>query len=328
MNEFLDYDQKYPDLVVRLVQFFKNNSKGEKNGLQFCESYQVPDGEDKIQPIVVGRMCDSLWERSILYCLNRGLGLRTSDSFASLGVDQEMYEKYPDVINHKFNSIIYGFEYIYTHYKKRTIPVVVETDKGESMGTCFRIYNGLATAKHCLLDGKPVGIRGYSKNQLQSFNVYMSEDPDFDLAFIETGEPFVYNEGTPHVLDDVLVMGYPKVACFLDFCTAEKANISAMADLRLTPTIGSIAAEGEMYMAKDLPKLLLVTAKIRGGNSGGPVINDEGYVVGIATGVPDGQGYSDDHVGYGMAYPIQALDKMLNEQNKVQIDFMDFPYDD
>lgn len=327
MKEFLDYDQKYPDLVVRIVQFFKNNSKGEKNVLQFCESYQVPDGEDKIQPIVVGRICDRLWERSILYCLNRGLGLRTNDSFASLGVDQEVYEKYPDVINHKFNSLVYGFEYIYTHFRKRTIPVVVKSNNGESMGSCFRIYNGIATAKHCLQDGQLVGIRGYKKNQLQNLNVYVSKNPDIDLAFIETKESFVYNEGIPHVLDDVLVMGYPKVACFLDFCTAEKANVSAMADLRLTPTIGSIAAEGEMYMAKDLPKLLLITAKIRGGNSGGPVINDEGYVVGITTGVPDGQGYSDDHVGYGMAYPIQALDEMLNEQNKVHIDFMDFPYD-
>ncbi len=47
-----------------------------------------------------------------------------------------------------------------------------------------------------------------------------------------------------------------------------------------------------------------------------------------AVGIPDGQGYSDDHVGYGIAYPIQALDEMLKEQNKVHIDFMDFPFDD
>ena len=128
MKEYLDYDQKYPDLIVRLVQFFKNNSKGEKKIWEFCESYKVPKGEDIIQPIVVGKICDRLWERSILYCINRGLGLRTNDSFASLGVDQEVYEKYPDVINHRFNSIVYGFEYIYTHYKNRTIPVVVKSD--------------------------------------------------------------------------------------------------------------------------------------------------------------------------------------------------------
>ena len=168
MKEFLDYDQKYPDLVVKIMQFFKNNSKGEKKVWQFCESYKVPEGEDIIQPLVIGKICDRLWERSFLYCINRGLGLRMNDSFSSLGVDQEVYEKYPDVINHRFNSLVYGFEYIYTHYKERTIPVVVKTDKGDSMGTCFRMYNGLATARHCLLDGKPVGIRGYNKEQLGS----------------------------------------------------------------------------------------------------------------------------------------------------------------
>ncbi len=66
MKEYLDYDQKYPDLIVRLVQFFKNNSKGEKKIWEFCESYKVPKGEDIIQPIVVGKICDRLWERSIL----------------------------------------------------------------------------------------------------------------------------------------------------------------------------------------------------------------------------------------------------------------------
>ena len=328
MKEYLDYDQKYPDLIVRLVQFFKNNSKGEKKIWEFCESYKVPKGEDIIQPIVVGKICDRLWERSILYCINRGLGLRTNDSFASLGIDQDLYAKYPDVINHRFNSIVYGFEYIYTHYKDRTIPVVVKSDGDYAMGTCFRIYNGIATARHCLPEGRLVGIRGYKKSQLQSLNVYVSKNPEIDLAFIETKESYIINEGTPHVLDNVLVMGYPKVASFLDFCAVEKANISAMADLRMTPTFGSIAAEGEMYMAKDLPKLLLVTAKMRGGNRGGPVINEEGYVVGVATGIPDGHGYSDDHVGYGIAYPIQALDEMLKEQNKVHIDFMDFPFDE
>jgi hypothetical protein len=55
MKEYLDYDQKYPDLIVRLVQFFKNNSKGEKKIWEFCESYKVPKGEDIIQPIVVGK---------------------------------------------------------------------------------------------------------------------------------------------------------------------------------------------------------------------------------------------------------------------------------
>lgn len=76
------------------------------------------------------------------------------------------------------------------------------------MGTCFRIFNGIATAKHCLTDGKPVAIRGYSKERLQRCSVYISKNPGIDLAFIATGENHIPNDAEPHVLDDVLVMGY------------------------------------------------------------------------------------------------------------------------
>jgi hypothetical protein len=194
------------------------------------------------------------------------------------------------------------------------------------MGSCFRIFDGLATAKHCLTDGGPIAIRGYSKEQLQNCPIILSKNQDVDLAFIKTGESYIYNFGEPHVLDNVMVMGYPKVPFFLEFCTAEKANISAIADLRMSATFGSVAAKGEIYYPKNLPKLLLITAKIKGGNSGGPVINEEGYVVGVATGIPDGQGLSDDHVGYGMAYPIQALENMIEDGERGEFEFMDFPY--
>lgn len=83
----------------------------------------------------------------------------------------------------------------------------------------------------------------------------------------------------------------------------------------MTPTVGAIAAQGEIYYPKGLPSVYLVTAKIRGGNSGGPVINKEGMVVAVATGISAGEGLSDDNIGYGMAYPIQCVETMMFEKN-------------
>lgn len=331
MREFLDYDIKYPDLVIRMLEFFKMNygNNPKKTVADFCDWYKVPEGESLIQPHIVGQMCERLWNKSILYCVHKGAGLHLNDIYCSLGIKQEVFDKYPEIIRHHFNSIVYGFEYIYEHYKKRTLPVIVKTEQNDdAMGSCFRIYDGIATAKHCLTDGKMVSIRGYKKEQLSKCKVYVSKDENIDLAFIRTGEDYIYNKAEPRVLNDVLVMGYPKVTWFIDFCTGEKANISAMADLRFTPTRGSIAAIGEIYNPRNHPKMLLVTAKISGGNSGGPIINDEGYVVGVSTNISGGQGGADDHVGYGIAYPIQALDDMINEGNEIKVDFMDFPYDD
>lgn len=328
MREFLDYDIKYPDLIIEVIKFFtENHGSNPKRTLgDFCEAYKVPDGEDKIQPDILGRICDRLCLIRKMVCLVKLGGMGFNDMYFSIPFDPKLMEEYKEILIHKYNSLVYGFEYIYRHYKDRTIPLLVYTESGESMGTCFRIFNGIASAKHCLIDGKSVSIRGYSKEKLRNCNVYMSKNPNIDLAFISTGETFVYNEGEPHVLENVMVMGYPRVPFFLEFCTAEKANISAMADLRMTATLGSVAAEGEMYYPKGLPNMLLVTARVKGGNSGGPVINEEGYVVGITTGVPAGEGISDDHVGYGIAYPIQALIDMINEDNRVEVEFMDFPY--
>ena len=193
------------------------------------------------------------------------------------------------------------------------------------MGTCFRMFNGLVTAKHCLTNGDTIAIRGYKAEFLNQCKVYVSKNPDIDLAYIETNETAKFNIAQGHVLDDVLVMGYPKVSFFLNFCTGEKANISAQADLRMTPTLGAIAAEGEIYFPKGLPKLYLITARIRGGNSGGPVINKEGMVVAVATGISAGEGLSDDDIGYGMAYPIQCAEAMLAEKNIEKFNFVDFP---
>lgn len=137
--------------------------------------------------------------------------------------------------------------------------------------------------------------------------------------------PIIQEESPNTYVGYVLVMGYPKVSFFLNFCTGEKATISSQAELRMTPTIGAIAAQGEIYYPKGLPSVYLVTAKIRGGNSGGPVINKEGMVVAIATGISAGEGLSDDNIGYGMAYPIQCVETMMSEKNYETFTFVEFP---
>ena len=82
--------------------------------------------------------------------------------------------------------------------------------------------------------------------------------------------------------------------------------------------------------AKDIwikENLLLITAKIKGGNSGGPVIKDNGFVIGITSQKAFGEGDYDD-LGYGTIIPIEYLNDVINNSTKVldvsKISFNDF----
>lgn len=327
MKEFLDYDIKYPSLVTDLIDFF---SKKDKNGrtrkiLDFIESYNTLPEDNKLQPDIIGKICDKLCDIRRMIWVNKNSAFCANDSYYCLPIDPLKEKIIPYFHSYFYNSVVYGFNYIYRENLKHVIPVVSYNDTQQSMGTCFRLLNGIVTAKHCLIDGNAIAIRGYKGDFLNKCKIYISKNENIDLAYIDTEESLLINSETPHVLEDILVMGYPKVPFFLDFCTGEKATISAMAELRMTPTFGAIAAQGNLYYPKGLPPLLLITAKIRGGNSGGPLYNRNGFVVGVATGIPSGEGLSDDNVGYGLAYPIDVINDIIKENNVVNLNFVDFP---
>ena len=111
-------------------------------------------------------------------------------------------------------------------------------------------------------------------------------------------------------------MGYPKIPAFTQFLTAEKATISSKASSRITPTRGAIAAYGYEYLSKI--DAMLITARIRGGNSGGPVINQYGCLVGIACQIPDNNPMNGDYddLGYGIAVPVSHLLEIVKKKSK------------
>ena len=323
MKEFNDYDRKYPNLVMDILDYFKIESGiDNKSVLKFCTMHGKKDGggvDFVYQPEIVSRICQKLCKKNKLSALRTGSGLGFDDNYVFIIRNKQEWERNYNKLRHYYNSLVYGFEYIYYFYKELVIPLVWEKGNGDySAGTGFKFCGGIVTARHCIEDPKHLSIKGFSAAELRESQILVPNNPNLDIAFIDVGrsddlEVFI-DDGT--ILQDVLVMGYPKIPAFTDFLTAEKGTISSKAESRLTPTKGTVAAFGDNYLSG--AELMLITARIRGGNSGGPVINEDGSIIGIACQTP----YYDDEIGdyddlgYGIAVPIKYLQEVLRGKNQ------------
>lgn len=324
MVYYNDYDIKYPDLILKIMDYFdiQNSSVGkikDKSVLKFCEQFK--DGNALIyQPTIINRICKRLCDCGQFECVRSLGGMGFYDNYLYIIKDRENFVREKERLKYYYNSMVYGFEYIYRMYNNIVVPLVWDKGNGDyAAGTGFRFLDGIVTARHCVEDVTNLQIRGYKASDLEGKPIYVSDNEYVDLAFIHTErieEPTIYYD-TGEVMEEVLVMGYPKIPTFTNFLTAEKAMISSKASARITPTRGTIAAYGYEYLTKI--DAMLITARIRGGNSGGPVINQNGCLVGIACQVPDTNpenGEFDD-MGYGVAVPVSQLIDIIDRKPKM-----------
>jgi serine protease Do len=180
-----------------------------------------------------------------------------------------------------------GFHRVREHFQRSIMPVVVEKDGTPDIGTCFLMGNcrNLVTARHVVENKSRVEIKGADGKPitLQSLKVPCSECIDVAVMIVGPdsmdGLPYLRFEPAV-VLDEVLSMGYPPIPGFEAFQISDITSINS----RLRVAAGRIVAQNESYLQSQ--EFFLINAKVKGGNSGGPVVNRKGYVVGILVDVP------------------------------------------
>lgn len=324
MKEFRDYDILFPELVYDIVDYFRPVGRGKpiksRSVLDFCLNSRFNASFQKgdfIQPDVVHNICETFVRKHAMTCVRTGMGSDGKDAnYLYYPSNDEYFNKKEPALIFRLNCMAYGFRYIYASYRDYVLPVEVKKEDKVTLGTCFRFLNGIVTAKHCL-DVDQVRIIGLEAERLKKSPVYVSKDNSIDMAFIDLGEFVSLFPGKAEVLDEVLVMGYPKIPMFFDFCTAERASVSS-----IVPTKGAVASLADQYISRNAGPLMLVTARIRGGNSGGPVIDSCGAVVGVSFAEPTSEGDYDE-MGYGVAYPIEVLRQLLKDSTTMDVNFVE-----
>lgn len=220
-----------------------------------------------------------------------------------------------------YNFLIWGFPLVREHFKRSVLQVVVEKPpySDPDIGTCFLVQeNRLITARHNVHNMFNVHVPAIVPNMAKLNRICVPMDKDIDLALLEyCGQilpdvpPFQFEKA--QVLDEIMTLGYPPVCGFDAPLFAEVGRIAS----ELKATTGRVVAEEEMlYEQKEY---LLISARVKGGNSGGPVVNKVGRVVGVVTQQPleshstEADTSSVDTLGYGLVTPFCITDRFISQ---------------
>ncbi len=172
------------------------------------------------------------------------------------------------------------------------------SDKAENSlgsGVVIDANGDILTALHVV--SGTTGIQVLFADGTQSSAQVVNSQPDNDIAVLRADNPpsqlvpaTLGNPNSVRVGDEAYVVGNP----FGLYGTMTAGVISALGRSFQPPNSG-----------KELKNLIQIDAAVNPGNSGGPLLNRDGEVIGIVDGIlnPDGQ---DVFIGIGFAVPITS----------------------
>lgn len=227
-----------------------------------------------------------------------------------------------DMIYGTFDFAALGFPYVRDYFKHSVKAInVIKADGRPDNSTGFVLEDRrFVTARHCIEKKREIHIDGWDAVHAPLKAIWVFKDTRYsprsevdkrpDLALLEfTSDPFPGIPGfelqEAQILDDVLTMGCPTVPGFDQMFITETAQIAA----ELKSTVGHVVAQERAYLG-NLP-YLLISARVKGGSSGGPVIGREGKVVGVVAQLPAEAEGRLDMLGYGVVVPTSILKQLL-----------------
>jgi S1-C subfamily serine protease len=180
----------------------------------------------------------------------------------------------------------------------RAFPSVVTIRTEDSLGTGFvvRADGWVATNLHVIVGGSHVKVTLRDSRELEVVEV-LSASAEHDLALVR-----VQAHGLPVVSlgdSDAIRPGDPVVAI---------GNPMGLED---TVSNGLVSARRKVDDSEDGFEVLQVSAPIAPGSSGGPLFNDRGEVIGIATAVLQG----GQNINFGV--PARYLVPMIRQPSPV-----------
>ncbi len=208
-------------------------------------------------------------------------------------------------------NVIFGFSYIVQNYQNSVFKIVVTTDSGDpSLGTGFlfncqtvegKKWSIIITNEHVAKYHNELAVH-HKEGQIETWKeIILSENSDLAAIILNSfvNLPSFHLFSDPKILDDIVTVGYPPIPTANDrYQLVHKGEINCF----LTN-----------YWNHNY---FLFSARTSPGNSGGPVINSMGMVVGIVTQqlFEPGSFEEKGQLPYFAAVPSTKILEFLNEQ--------------
>lgn len=184
------------------------------------------------------------------------------------------------------------------------VRIIAEYNDGYATGSGFVIQSDsnatLIATNHHVIEDNPKAISIWTESGIKVAVTVLADDPERDLCILQLPYPnaalkaLVLDEASVKRGDAVYAVGFPGAA---DDLTLSEAYSSEAATIT-TGIISTIRTTHAIEGGREF-RLLQSTAPINHGNSGGPLFNNRGHVVGVNTySVHDSTGiYGAVHVG-------------------------------
>lgn len=240
--------------------------------------------------------------------VSTGLLLRTGAGRPSTAGLQDHYVYMPMVAGSRrelFQLVpVLGAEYLYRLCAPSLVHIVGTNAGVPVAGTGLVVETShVLTCRHVVSDMELGQRQVFQGNEYVINTDSIHRHPDLDVAVMRLdGPPLAPMPGillqAPVVAQTVYTLGYPK--------------LPGLRDASVTMQQGAVTNESVTSLAGD--SLFLYSAIARPGNSGGPVMSEDGYVVGLA--VVDAVGQYVDEDAFSPHYagiPAQALAKAVSD---------------
>jgi V8-like Glu-specific endopeptidase len=168
-------------------------------------------------------------------------------------------------------EFIHGMKYVVQRWRPCVVMIYPTNRTEANIGSGFLVApDRVATARHIPHELKAFEIATEDGTVLPHGRVWVPESCDIDIAVIELQKPVrslqpMRLSESVEVLDDVVVMGYPPVArADGPYLLTHKGEVTAIVN-----RYDKNAAD------------ILISGQLRGGYSGGPVVNKRGHAVAV-----------------------------------------------